>query len=122
MKSETHVLKSWTLFFSDILTGERTSDIRATNDRRFMKGDLMELQEWDPVRGKYTGRWAKVEITYVQTNKSNPCAISREALRDDYTVLSIKLLDQGTFPKTLLDEMNKTYDFYDSSNRNKRHS
>lgn len=97
MKQETHVLKSWTLFFSDILTGERTSDIRATNDRRFMKGDLMELQEWNPITGKYTGRFAFVEITYVQTNKSNPCAISREALRDDFTVLSVKLKDVGNY-------------------------
>lgn len=106
MKQEKHVLKSWTLFFSDILTGERTSDIRATDDRRFMKGDLMELQEWNPITGKYTGRYAVVEITYVQTNKSNPCAISREALRDDYTVLSIKLLTKGDYLPFKVAEMN----------------
>lgn len=106
MKQETHVLKSWTLFFSDIISGERTSDIRATNDRRFMKGDLMELQEWNPITGKYTGRFAMVEITYVQTNKSNPCAISREALRDDYTVLSIKLLFNEDYPPYKVAEMN----------------
>lgn len=106
MKRETHLLKSWTLFFSDILSGERTSDIRATMDRRFMKGDLMELQEWNPINGMYTGRWAHVEITYVQTNKSNPCAISREALRDDYTVLSIKLLDKGIYEQDQIDELN----------------
>jgi len=106
MKRESHKIKSWTLFFSDILSGERTSDIRCTEDRRFLKGDYMELQEWDPIKNKYTGRWALVEITYVQTNKSNPCAISREALRDDYTVLSIKLIGAGTYKEYETAELN----------------
>jgi len=87
---ETHVLKSWTMFFTDILSGERTSDIRCTDDRRFHVGDRMILQEFDPVKFEYTGREQVVEITYVQTNKSNPCAISPDALKDNYVVLSIK--------------------------------
>lgn len=88
----THVVKSWTLFYNDILAGIRTSDIRCTDDRRFLVGDLMELNEFDPVKFEYTGRKQMVKITYVQTNKSNPCAISNDALRDNYAVLSIKLI------------------------------
>ena len=88
-----HTLKSWSMFFSDILTGARTSDIRCTDDRRFKVGDFMMLREYDPVKADYTGRSRMVEITYIQTNKSNPCAISHDALRDDYAVLSIKLTD-----------------------------
>lgn len=87
-----HTLKSWTLFYDDILSGIRTSDIRCTDDRRFMIGDQMELKEFDPVKFEYTGRKQLVEITYVQTNKSNPCAISNDALKDNYAVLSIKLV------------------------------
>jgi hypothetical protein len=87
-----HEVKSWTLFFEDILKGVRTSDIRYTGDRRYMVGDILLLKEWDPVKSVYTGRIAQAEITYIQQNKSNPCAISREALADDYAVLSIKLL------------------------------
>lgn len=89
---EIHKLKSWTLFYNDILSGIRTSDIRCTDDRRFLVGDQMELNEFDPVKFEYTGRQQMVEITYVQTNKSNPCAISNDALRDNYAVLSIKLI------------------------------
>lgn len=87
---EVHKLKSWTMFYKDIESGIRTSDIRCTDDRRFMVGDHMELNEFDPVKFEYTGRTQMVEITYVQTNKSNPCAISPDALKDNYTVLSIR--------------------------------
>lgn len=91
-----HELKSWTMFFEDIMSGARTSDIRFTGDRRFKVGDTMILREWDPVVNRYTGRAIDVTITYIQQNKSNPCAISHQALNDDYAVLSIKLK-----PKTL---------------------
>lgn len=90
--TQTHKVKSWSMFFRDILTGERTSDIRL-NDRRYAVGDILQLQEYDPVKGEYTGAEVQVKITYLQQNKSNPCAISRDALRDGYVVLSIKLLD-----------------------------
>jgi hypothetical protein len=86
-----HSVRSWSMFYQDILTGARTSDIRL-NDRRYAVGDQMRLMEFDPVKFAYTGQEQMVEITYIQTNKSNPCAISREALHDDYVVLSIKLL------------------------------
>ncbi|MNK14331.1 hypothetical protein D3C87_324420 [compost metagenome] len=84
-----HVVKSWSMFYRDIETGERTSDIRL-NDRRYAIGDTMDLREFDPVTHTYTGRGQFVKITYIQTNKSNPCAISQFALHDDYVVLSIK--------------------------------
>lgn len=85
-----HVRKSWTLFFEDILSGLRTSDIRSEDRGQFHEGDELLLQEWDPVKGCYTGREQLVQITYVQRNKSNPCAISRDALKDGYCVLSIR--------------------------------
>lgn len=88
-----HNVKSWSMFYRDILTGERTSDIRR-NDRRYAVGDMMHLHEYDPVKGEYTGEKALVQITYVQTNKSNPCAISREALHNDFVVLSIRLVEK----------------------------
>lgn len=85
-----HTLKSWSMFYKDIESGIRTSDIRCTDDRRFLVGDQMLLQEFDPVKFVYTGREQLVDITYIQTNKSNPCAISNDALKDNYAVLSIK--------------------------------
>lgn len=91
MTVEIHDVKSWSMFFRDIVTGARTSDIRL-NDRRYAVGDRMRLNEFDPVDQKYTGRQATVVITYLQGSKSNPCAISYKALDDDYVVLSIKLI------------------------------
>lgn len=89
-----HRVKSWSMFFTDILAGTRTSDIRL-NDRRYAVGDIMVLNEWDPVKDKYTGRVHRVEITYLQQNKSNPCAISHDALKDGYVVLSIRKVDDN---------------------------
>jgi len=78
------------MFYKDIENGTRTSDIRCTDDRRFKVGDILELNEFDPVKFEYTGQVQRAEITYIQTNKSNPCAISYDALKDNYAVLSIK--------------------------------
>lgn len=91
----THTVKSWTLFFNDILSGERTSDIRYTGDRRYHVGDFLNLREFDPVKQEYSGRSALAKITYIQQNKSNPCAISDKALANEYAVLSIKLVSQS---------------------------
>lgn len=85
-----HELKSWSMFYQDIILGDRTSDIRSEEDRDFRVGDYLRLLEWDPVKGAYTGRRALVQVTYLQRNKSNPCAISREALAEGYCVLSIR--------------------------------
>lgn len=92
---KTHVVKSWTMFFSGIIDGSRTSDIRF-NDRRYAVGDTMLLREFDPVKGAYTGREQPVVITYLQQNKSNPCAISHEAIQDGYVVLSIRLVQEAS--------------------------
>ncbi len=80
------------MFYEGIESGKRTSDIRYTDDRTFRVGDHMLLKEFDPVTFTYTGREQKVEITYIQTNMSNPCAISPKAMADNVCVLSIKKL------------------------------
>jgi hypothetical protein len=87
-----HIRKSWSMFYEDILSGIRTSDIRSEDRGQFHEGDELLLREYDPVKGVFTGREQVCLITYVQRNKSNPCAISRDALKDGYCVLSIKTL------------------------------
>lgn len=84
-----HRVKSWTMFFMGIIDGTRTSDIRL-DDRRYCVGDILMLHEFDPVKQEYTGRVQDATITYIQKNKSNPCAISHDAIKDGYAVLSIK--------------------------------
>lgn len=90
-----HMVKSWSMFYKDIASGIRTADIRL-NDRRYAVGDILELNEFDPAKFAYTGNKMDVEITYIQTNKSNPCAISQFALHDDYVVLSVKKVKKLT--------------------------
>jgi hypothetical protein len=90
-----HMVKSWTSFYKYIESGERLSDIRK-NDRRYAVGDILELNEFDPVKFVYTGRKMDVEITFIQNNKSNPCAISEQALHPDYIVLTIQKVKETT--------------------------
>ena len=91
-----HKLKSWKMFYRDIITGNRKADIRTTYDRDFKVGDHLHLHEWDPIDGTYTGRVAVCIVTYIQTNQGNPCAVSYEAIANGYAVLSIDL--QHTVP------------------------
>jgi hypothetical protein len=51
----THRLKCWPYYFSQILAGFKTSEIRK-DDRNFAAGDILELREWDPITETYTGR------------------------------------------------------------------
>lgn len=47
-----HHLKSWPVFFERVISGTKTYEIRR-NDRDFRVGDVLYLQEWDPVHGQY---------------------------------------------------------------------
>jgi len=85
---KTHVLKSWPRFFQQVLDGKRTHELRR-NDRDYRIGDHMELREFDPKAGAYTGRICMVEITSM-TSSQEPCAVSDEALHRDFCILSVK--------------------------------
>lgn len=67
--TRTHRLKTWPEFFKAIDDGRKTFEVRA-DDRGFMEGDLLVLQEYDPSsneiidREKYTGREIRRHVTY----------------------------------------------------------
>lgn len=61
----THDLKIWPRFFSDVLSGIKTWEVRKVTDRNYQAGDLLRLREWDPGTGAYTGRELTVRVTYV---------------------------------------------------------
>lgn len=86
-----HVLKSWVGLFEPISKGLKTHELRVL-DRDYQVGDVCLLLEYEPTTKKYTGRWARVEITYITSDKHNPCAFSPYALHSAMGVLSIKLL------------------------------
>ena len=62
-----HALKTWPSYFTDILEGRKTFELRS-NDRDFAVGDILVLEEWNPepllynAKG-YTGRKVRVEVT-----------------------------------------------------------
>jgi hypothetical protein len=86
-----HRVKCWPQFFNPILSGEKTHDLRRSNDRNFRVGDLLRLQEFDPKTNRYSGRELKVKITYI-TSADYPCALSENALHPDFCILSIRKL------------------------------
>jgi Domain of unknown function (DUF3850) len=49
-----HRVKCWPQFFNPILSGEKTHDLRRSNDRNFRVGDLLRLQEFDPKTNRYS--------------------------------------------------------------------
>lgn len=59
-----HYLKTWPIFFEEVLNGNKTFEIRKENDRVFNVGDILVLEEYTVDSG-YTGRSVIKEVTYV---------------------------------------------------------
>lgn len=83
------------MLFQPALDGRKTHDIRDGRERSYAVGDTLELQEFDPATGQYTGRAADFEVTYITSN-ATPCALSSVVLEPGYVLLSIKLKDGAT--------------------------
>ena len=85
--ARVHRLKSWPVLFQAICSGAKRHELRR-NDREFEVGDLLELNEFDPDSGTYTGRVFTVRVTYI-TSVENPCALSDEALAPTHCIMSV---------------------------------
>lgn len=59
-----HELKTDILFYGAVACGNKTFEIRK-DDRNFQVGDILHLQEYRPLEGKYTGNSLKMVITYI---------------------------------------------------------
>lgn len=59
-----HELKTWTEFLDDVLDEKKTFEIRV-NDRDFAVGDMLWLRGWDRAANAYTGKSARVLVTYL---------------------------------------------------------
>ncbi|TBM18746.1 DUF3850 domain-containing protein [Hafnia alvei] len=83
---KTHLLKIKPDFFSAVVSGKKTAELRK-NDRDFHEGQILILREW--IRGKYTGMTVTVLITHI-----TPCKgfINDET---DWVVLSFKKIING---------------------------
>ena len=66
--AKTHRLKIWPGDFEAVRTGMKTADIRRCDDRDFRRGDILELDEWNPNAKdgeQYTGRRLRVVVTHI---------------------------------------------------------
>ncbi|HVM96584.1 MAG TPA: DUF3850 domain-containing protein, partial [Candidatus Acidoferrales bacterium] len=59
---KTHDLKIWPQWFDAVRLGSKTFEVRK-NDRGFEVGDLLNLNEFKPGIGTYTGRTISKRIT-----------------------------------------------------------
>jgi hypothetical protein len=87
-----HELKSWPRFFSRVVAGEKVHELRR-NDRAYSVGDILTLREFDPEMQRYSGRRARVMVTYL-TSEECTCAESEHALAPGFVIMSIRLLDE----------------------------
>jgi hypothetical protein len=76
-----HELKTSTNYFSDVISGRKTFEVRK-NDRPFHVGDLLALNEYDAKNKCYTGNSCLVYIDYILNDN--------EYCKKDYVVMSIK--------------------------------
>jgi hypothetical protein len=81
--------KSWTHFFQAIKAGLKLHDVR--EDEGYQIGDVLVLQEYDNINGRYTGDQIEAEVSYI-TNRTVPCAFSSAVLAPGYCILSLKVL------------------------------
>ena len=85
-----HEVKSWTHLFQAAKSGKKKHDFRDATERDYKVGDKLLLQEFDFVKGQYTGDQLLVNITY-KTDRDTPCALSSNGLAQNMVVLSIEI-------------------------------
>lgn len=84
----THRLKTWPGPFEAVWVLDKCYELRR-DDRGFNVGDALLLQEWDPQQMKYTGRWARVLVTYITRPGTFP------GLEAGHCIMGIRLQDKG---------------------------
>jgi Domain of unknown function (DUF3850) len=93
MPSE-HVLKTWPVYFTRLVTGEKNFDVRL-NDRSYQAGDTLILREYDPskdhecdrqdcVENRWTGRELTFRVGFAYTG---------DGVADKYVVMSLLPID-----------------------------
>jgi hypothetical protein len=94
MKNRVHRLKLWPSEWEAQRAGIKTYEIRRS-DRDFAVGDTLELDEWDPERGRlspglgYTNRVLEVLVKHITRGgqwglPSHACVLGTELLREGF--------------------------------------
>jgi len=86
----THELKSWPSQFQAMWTGRKRAEFRR-DDRHYKIGDLLDLREWDPDAGRYTGFRLTARVTHLVREPELE-------VPHGFVVLSIEVLDAEVLP------------------------
>ena len=81
----THELKSWPDQFQAMWTGRKRAEFRR-DDRGYAVGDLLDLREWDPAVGRYTGFRLSARVTHLARGPAY-------AIPAGFVVLSVEVLE-----------------------------
>lgn len=63
-KPKIHTLKTWPEYFAAIIDGRKRFELRK-NDRDYQVGDLLVLQEYDPITRTFTKEMIAKRVTYM---------------------------------------------------------
>lgn len=95
-------LKCWPENWDAIIRGEKTAEVRSTEDRTFSIGDVLELQRWNPVRQENDGGILGIQVTHVcnfagdasivGVRLAEPAAGGKRGVFVSLVVLSFRLL------------------------------
>lgn len=86
----THELKSWPAQFQMMWTGRKRAEFRR-DDRHYEVGDRLDLREWDPDLGRYTGFRLTARVTHLVRGPELEVPLG-------FVVLSIEVLDADVLP------------------------
>jgi ribosomal protein S17 len=81
--------KTWKDGFEKILSGEKTFDARLANFE-CKPGDILVLEEYDPVEKKYTGRKIEKEITFVLNTKKQKYWSQNDINKEGLQIIAFK--------------------------------
>lgn len=86
--SKLHELKTWPEFFEQIVSGKKTFELR-NDDRNFVVGDVLCLQEYDPTTKQYTGRETVRSVSHILRHRPDAGCAATFGLMPGYVVLSL---------------------------------
>lgn len=75
-----HELKIYPVHFQNIMLGLKKVEVRK-NDRNYQERDLLILNEYDPISGKYTGEQLIRKVDFIIKDIAG--------LQSDYVILQI---------------------------------
>jgi len=78
----THNVKILPDYFNEIIQSRKTFEIRK-NDRQYIQGDYLFMNEYNTERKEYTGRSATCKVTYILRDF--------EGIKEGYVAMSIEV-------------------------------